>query len=133
MRLNELTRDKKFHGVFNYRGVPLKELLELAVVQKGEAAFSKPLDMALVIRNREGKADGVILGGGLLPQPRGHRRGFPGGAHHAPQRLCRLPYAGGLPGLARSLEKKSRLTQAGGGQRFLYRTVPGKPDQYRSG
>ena len=55
VRLNELTRDKKFHGVFNYRGVPLKELLEAAVVQKGEAAFSKPLDMAIVVRNREGK------------------------------------------------------------------------------
>ncbi len=25
VRLNELTRDKTFHGVFNYRGVSLKE------------------------------------------------------------------------------------------------------------
>ena len=55
VRLNELTRDKTFHGVFNYRGVSLKELLETAVVQKGESAFSKPLDMAIVVRNREGK------------------------------------------------------------------------------
>ena len=55
VRLNELGQDKKFHGVFNYRGVPLKELLETATVQKGESAFSKSLDMAVVVRNREGK------------------------------------------------------------------------------
>ncbi|MBI5585836.1 MAG: hypothetical protein HY892_18650 [Deltaproteobacteria bacterium] len=55
VRLNELTGDKKFHGVFTYRGVPLKDLLETAGVRKGEAAFSKPLDMAVVVRNREGK------------------------------------------------------------------------------
>ena len=55
VRLNELNQDKKFHGVFNYRGVPLKELLETAVIQKGESSFIKPLDLAIVIRNREGK------------------------------------------------------------------------------
>ena len=55
VRLNELGQDKKFHGVFNYRGVPLKDLLETAAVQKGESAFSKSLDMAVVVRNREGK------------------------------------------------------------------------------
>ncbi len=55
VRLNELTRDKTFHGVFNYRGVPLRELLETAVVQKGESAFGKPDDLAIVVRNREGR------------------------------------------------------------------------------
>ena len=55
VRLNELGQDKKFHGVFQYRGVPLRELLELAVVQKGEGSFFKPLDMAVLVRNREGK------------------------------------------------------------------------------
>jgi siroheme synthase len=55
VRLNELGRDKSFHGAFQYRGVPLKELLELAAVQKGEGSFPKPLDMAIVVRNREGK------------------------------------------------------------------------------
>ncbi len=55
VRLNELGRDKIFHGAFQYRGVPLKELLELAAVQKGEGTFHKPLDMAIVVRNRQGK------------------------------------------------------------------------------
>jgi len=55
VRLNELTRDNQFRGVFTYRGVPLRTLLELAFVQKEESSFGKSLDLAVVIRNREGK------------------------------------------------------------------------------
>lgn len=54
-RLNEITTDKNFHGVFSYRGVPLRSLLELAVVQKEESDFFKPVDLAIVIRNTDGK------------------------------------------------------------------------------
>ncbi|MBE0426155.1 MAG: molybdopterin-dependent oxidoreductase [Nitrospirae bacterium] len=54
-RLNEVTSDKNFHGVFSYRGVPLRTLLELATVQKEESDFFKPVDMAIVIKNKEGQ------------------------------------------------------------------------------
>jgi precorrin-4 methylase/DMSO/TMAO reductase YedYZ molybdopterin-dependent catalytic subunit len=54
-RLNEVTADKGFHGVFSYRGVPLRTLLELATVQKEESDFFKPVDLAVVIRNSTGQ------------------------------------------------------------------------------
>ena len=56
VRLNEVTRDKQFRGVFTYRGVPLRTLLELATVQKETSGFSKNIDLAVVVRSREGKA-----------------------------------------------------------------------------
>ena len=39
VRLNEVTRDKEFHGVFYYQGVPLRTLLELAGIQKKKPDF----------------------------------------------------------------------------------------------
>jgi precorrin-4 methylase len=55
VRLNEITGDKIYHGAFNYSGVPLKTLLEVADIQKEETDFSKRIDLAVVVRNREGK------------------------------------------------------------------------------
>lgn len=55
VRLNELTRDKEFRGVFTYRGVPLRSLLDLATVQKETSGYSKAVDLAVVVRGREGK------------------------------------------------------------------------------
>jgi hypothetical protein len=55
VRLNEVTTDRKYHGAFSYRGVPLRSVLELAAVKKGETDFSKPVDLAIVIKNKEGK------------------------------------------------------------------------------
>lgn len=55
IRLNEVTTDRQFHGVFTYRGVPLRTLLEMANVQKETPGYSKPIDLAVVVRNREGK------------------------------------------------------------------------------
>jgi precorrin-2 methylase len=55
VRLNEVTRDHQYNGAFYFRGVPLKTLLELAFVQKEEAPFSKPIDLAILVRNKEGK------------------------------------------------------------------------------
>jgi precorrin-4 methylase len=54
VRLNEVTRDRQFHGVFVYRGVPLRFLLELAAVQKEASVFAKPIDLAVVVRSRDG-------------------------------------------------------------------------------
>jgi precorrin-4 methylase len=55
VRLNEVTLDRQYHGAFYFRGVPLKTLLELAAVQKEESSFSKQIDLAIVVRNQEGK------------------------------------------------------------------------------
>jgi precorrin-4 methylase/DMSO/TMAO reductase YedYZ molybdopterin-dependent catalytic subunit len=55
VRLNEVTSDMTYHGSFNYRGVPLKKLLELADVQKEETDFFKHIDMAIVVQNKNGK------------------------------------------------------------------------------
>ncbi len=55
VRLNEVTRDNSFHGSFYYRGVPLRTLLELADIQKVGADFNKAIDLAIVIRSRDGK------------------------------------------------------------------------------
>jgi len=55
VRLDEITRDKNYHGAFNYLGVPLKTLLELASIQKEETDFSKLIDLAIVVRNKDGK------------------------------------------------------------------------------
>jgi hypothetical protein len=55
VRLNEITRDHQFDGVFHYRGIPLKTLLELAFIEKEKSAFQKPIDLAIVVRNKDGK------------------------------------------------------------------------------
>lgn len=55
VRLNDLTRDKKFNGVFHYRGIPLRYLLDVATVVKDGPGFPKSTDLAIVVRNREGK------------------------------------------------------------------------------
>jgi DMSO/TMAO reductase YedYZ molybdopterin-dependent catalytic subunit len=55
VRLNEVTSDRAYHGAFNYRGVPLKTLLELANVQKEGTDFFKQIDMAIIVRSKSGK------------------------------------------------------------------------------
>ncbi len=55
VQLNEITHDGRFCGVFNYRGIPLKTLLEIARVEKVNSDFSKPVDLAIVISNKAGE------------------------------------------------------------------------------
>jgi precorrin-4 methylase/DMSO/TMAO reductase YedYZ molybdopterin-dependent catalytic subunit len=62
VRLNEVRTDKSYHGAFNYYGVPLKTLLEIASIQKGETDFFKLVDLAIAVRNKEGKQ--VVLSWG---------------------------------------------------------------------
>jgi hypothetical protein len=62
VRLNEVTQDKNFHGGFYYRGVPLRTLLELADIQKKDTEFSKAIDLAIVIRTKDGKQTVVSWG-----------------------------------------------------------------------
>lgn len=61
-RVTELTRDSRYSGVFVYRGVPLKNLLELAVVHKEEGGFNKPLDLAVLVKDKNGKTVVVSWG-----------------------------------------------------------------------
>ena len=62
IRLNEVTRDNDFHGAFHYRGIPLRTLLELADIQKKETDFFKAIDLAIVIRSKDGKQAVVSWG-----------------------------------------------------------------------
>lgn len=55
VRLNEVDSAKNFRGVFNYQGVPLRTLLDLAHIQKEQSSFPKALDMAIIVRNKAGK------------------------------------------------------------------------------
>lgn len=55
VQLNEVMEDGSYRGVFFYRGVPLRTLLEAASVQKKEAAFSKQVDLAVLVRDRVGR------------------------------------------------------------------------------
>ena len=55
VRLNEVTWDTKFHGAFTYTGVPLRTLLEIAVIEKRKTDFSKQIDLAIVVENRQGQ------------------------------------------------------------------------------
>lgn len=64
VRLNEVDSGKNFQGAFNYRGVPLRSLLELACIHKEEDPFFKFLDVAIVIRNKVGKQ--VVLSWGEI-------------------------------------------------------------------
>ena len=62
VRLNEVTMDHHYNGAFYFRGVPLKTLLELAYVEKERDSFSKLTDLAVVVRNKDGKADRALMG-----------------------------------------------------------------------
>ncbi|MDL1964660.1 MAG: hypothetical protein LWW98_10105 [Deltaproteobacteria bacterium] len=55
VQLNEVTEDGGYHGVFYYSGVPLRTLLELASIEKEETAFSKRVDLAILVRSKQGK------------------------------------------------------------------------------
>ncbi len=62
VRLNEMSRDREFRGAFNYTGVPLKHLLEMASFNKEGSDFSKAIDLAIVVRNREGACAALSWG-----------------------------------------------------------------------
>jgi precorrin-4 methylase len=55
VQLNEVMKDGSFKGVFYYKGVPLRTLLDTAYIEKEETAFSKKTDMAILVRARNGQ------------------------------------------------------------------------------
>jgi precorrin-2 methylase len=62
VQMNEVSRDGGFHGVFTYRAVPLRTLLDLAQIAKENQEFNKPVDIAIRVRDRAGHQ--VILSWG---------------------------------------------------------------------
>jgi hypothetical protein len=62
VQLNEVISDGGFHGVFNYQGVPLKILLELACIEKGDTGFASPIDLAIRVSNKKGEQVAVSWG-----------------------------------------------------------------------
>lgn len=55
VRSTEVDRHGTFAGVYRYQGVPLQHLLQAAGVEKEAAAFSKTIDLAIEVRNRQGR------------------------------------------------------------------------------
>ncbi|OEU62491.1 MAG: hypothetical protein BA870_01235 [Desulfuromonadales bacterium C00003094] len=55
VRTTEVGSDGAFHGVYRYQGVPLQHLLQAAGVEKEGGEFSKAIDLAIEVRNRQGQ------------------------------------------------------------------------------
>ena len=55
VQLNEVRADGSFRGVFQYQGVPLKTILSLARVAKGDTGFSQPIDLAIRVTGARGE------------------------------------------------------------------------------
>lgn len=55
VQLNEIRTDGTFNGAFKFRGVPLGDLLELAYIEKKDTDFKKPVDMAVLVKNKTGQ------------------------------------------------------------------------------
>jgi hypothetical protein len=55
VQLNEVRQDGSYRGAWYYEGVPLRTLLETADVEKEETDFAKSIDLAILVRNGEGR------------------------------------------------------------------------------
>lgn len=62
VQLNEVMRDKTYRGAFFYRGVTLRTILDMASIEKKVKTFSKDIDLAIKVSNKEGKS--VVLSWG---------------------------------------------------------------------
>ncbi|MGO8988039.1 MAG: SAM-dependent methyltransferase [bacterium] len=93
VRLNEVTMDHRYNGAFYFRGVPLKTLLELAYVEKEETGFSKQTDLAIVVRNKEGKQTVLSWGEVFFSNPGEVVLAFSSGPiiPHADCKICHGP------------------------------------------
>lgn len=55
VRSTEVAADGRFDGVYRYQGVPLQHLLQTAGVEKEGGPFTKAIDLAIAVRNRQGQ------------------------------------------------------------------------------
>ena len=61
-RINQINSKGSFHGVFNTQGVPLRHLLDLAQVEKEASSYSKPVDLAILVRDKSGNRVALAWG-----------------------------------------------------------------------
>ncbi|MHC1697288.1 MAG: SAM-dependent methyltransferase [Geobacteraceae bacterium] len=54
LRINDIKKNGAYHGVFTTQGVPLKNLLDVALVEKEASNYAKPIDLAIVVRDKSG-------------------------------------------------------------------------------
>jgi hypothetical protein len=54
VQLNEVMKNGDYRGAFFYRGVPLRDLLQVAKIQKKRKNFFKGIDLALAVRDKTG-------------------------------------------------------------------------------
>jgi precorrin-2 methylase len=64
IRLNEVSRDGSFHGVYLHQVVPLRTLLDMAGIKKQDQPFEKELDLAVRVTNAAGRQ--VVLSWGEI-------------------------------------------------------------------
>lgn len=62
IQLNEVNRDRSFHGVFRHQAVPLRHLLDMAQIVKQDSAFNKEIDLAIRVSSASGEQ--VVLSWG---------------------------------------------------------------------
>jgi len=55
VQLNEVRKDGSYKGAWFYYGVPLRTLLETVSIAKEETAFSKAIDLAVLVRSSNGR------------------------------------------------------------------------------
>jgi precorrin-2 methylase len=64
VRLNEVSRDGSFHGVYLHQAVPLRTLLDMAGIKKQDQPFEKEIDLAVRVTNGAGRQ--VVLSWGEI-------------------------------------------------------------------
>ncbi len=55
LKMNEVSGDGAFHGVFHYRAVPLQTLLNMAGLNQKDSTFKKLVDATIVVTDSQGK------------------------------------------------------------------------------
>ncbi len=55
VRINEITSGREYRGAVVYQGVSLRQILDICTVAKEGSGYSKRIDLAVIIKNREGK------------------------------------------------------------------------------
>ena len=62
VKCNDIKSDGSFHGCFWLQGVPLRDILDLAQIGKEGHGFNKSVDLAVVVKNAQGRQVTVSWG-----------------------------------------------------------------------
>ncbi len=55
IKMNEVSSDGNYHGVFVYKAVPLRTLLNMADIEQTSTTFNKLVDSVIVLRDGAGR------------------------------------------------------------------------------